>query len=81
MNDEIKRPYPRWDANVTVHISLMVTLPNQKPVFLEGMRLQVDRHMYERYSELGELDKWLHWQATDFVMKNSVTTRVAIEVP
>lgn len=81
MTDDIRIPYPAWDARVVVHVSLMVTLPGQKPIFLEGMSLRVDRYMYERYRELGELDKWLQWQAVDFVMKHSTATRVAIEAP
>lgn len=63
-----------------VRISLEVQLPGQlSAVFIEGMRLHVDRHMYARYEELGELDRWLHWQATDYVMKNSKARRVVVD--
>lgn len=82
MTDEIRPSLPHWESRVEVRISLQVQFPGMPdPVFLEGMKLSVDRYMYERYKELGELDKWLHWQATDFVMKHSKARRVAIDRP
>ncbi|MFF3363562.1 hypothetical protein [Streptomyces misionensis] len=63
-------------------MSLEIQLPGMSgPLFVEGMKLSVDRYMYDRYGELGELDKWLHWQATDYVMKNSKLRSVAIDRP
>lgn len=64
---------------VCIRISLQVHFPGMAtPVFLEGMQLSVDGYVYHRYKELGELDRWLHWQATDYVMKNSRVRHVAI---
>lgn len=78
----MRAPFPHWEARVEVRVSLQIQFPGMpRPVFLEGMKLQVDRYMYDRYKELGELDKWLHWQATDYVMKNSKARRVAIDRP
>jgi hypothetical protein len=78
---EPRRPLPGWDAWIEIRISLHVELPGQGPAFLEGMRLSVDRYMYDRYAELGELDQWLHHQVLTFVLKHSRVRSVAIELP
>lgn len=78
--DDVQPAYEPWNARVEVRISLEIRFPGMAtPVFLEGMKLNVDRYMYERYKELDELDKWLHWQATEFVLENSKVRRAVID--
>lgn len=77
MSEETPWDNTSWHARVDIRTSLMIQLPGMQPFFLEGLKLSVDKLMYDRYSEIGELDKWLHWQAVDFLMKNSTTQRVA----
>lgn len=72
--------WPQVPDTIEVRISLQVQFPGMpKPWFVEGMKLMVDKYMYERYREIGELDRWLHHQAVTYVMDNSVARRVAID--
>lgn len=78
MTDQPVWPYPMGASMVEVRVSLRIEPPGASPIFLEGMKLVVDRYMYECYRDIGELNEWLQWQATDLVMKNGKLTHVAI---
>jgi hypothetical protein len=72
--------FPQQPYMIEVRMSLRVQFPGMsRPFFIEGMSLAVDRYMYERYEESGDLDDWLHHQAVNFIMRNSVTQRVALD--
>jgi hypothetical protein len=77
VSDEIQ--YPLYPHMIEVRLSLQVSLPGHRPVFIEGMVLQVDRYMYERYQEVGELDAWLHHQVVQHVLSNSTVQKVALD--
>lgn len=76
MSDEIQ--FPQFPSLIEVRLSLEVSIPGHRPVYVEGIVLHVDRYMYERYWETGELHKWLHWQAVNHVMDNSTLQKVAL---
>lgn len=78
---DIRTRYAWPDAQVEVRISLEIQFPGMAhPFFIEGMKVIVDRYMYERYEEHGELEQWLHHQAVTHLMDHSRANRVAIGV-
>ena len=74
-------PYPPWGRQVEIRVSLRLNVPAYGDLFVEGLRLTVDRYMYDRRREHGGLEEWLRHEAFHHLKQNATMTYVAIGDP
>lgn len=79
--NEIYAPLDPFMRTVTVMVSLRLDLPGGQPFYLEGLKLALDRYSYEQYKEFGELDRYLHFEAVQALVKNSTVHRITVGHP
>lgn len=72
-------PHPPWAQRVEVRVSLQLNTPVYGALFIEGLRLSVDRYIYDRRREHGGLEDWLRHEAFHHLRQNSTMTYVAID--
>ena len=74
-------PYPPWAQRVEVRVSLRLNVPAYGDLFIEGLHLMVDRHIYDRRREHDGLEEWLRHEAFHYLKQNATMTYVAIGDP
>lgn len=73
---DLAQPYQ--PETLEVLLSVQLASPSG-PLFLDGLRLRVDRYMYDLYSrEPKTLELWLQQQAFDWLRQNSTVRSVPL---